>query len=806
MGRVLPAFWRALIERADNIGFSISGFRKRILSLSACTLAIGTGMAVVPQGYLNFAALNAQELSARDPNAQLLLKADELVYDNNAQVVTAVGNVQLEYDGFNVVAERVSYNRRTRRVVATGNVEIVEPDGNRIFADKIDLTDDFADGFVNALRVETTDNTRFAAESAERVPGKTVFNNGVYTACDACPQTQGKPPFWQIKAERVVVDNVTKDVTYRNAKFELFGLPIAYLPYFSHADPSVKRKSGFLIPQAGYKEDLGFWYRQRYFLVTGDSHDLTLGLTGFSRQGVLADLRWRHQLENGFYTLRTAGIRQEEPTAFEFEPDRSQTRRGMFATEGRFDINSRWSYGWNILVQGDRNFSRTYDLAGYSDQNINNNIYLRGLNDRSYFDLSAYQYLIQPNTITEFSDAFQDEDQQADVLPSLDYNYVTTGSSTGGEIGFDVNITKLDRNELSQIVPAALSPDIRTHGIDGDSTRVSGGLRWKKTWNTPAGLLITPTLSVRGDVTNVDNENDTAVTVQEGSTFRYMPTAALQASYPLLARTQTSSHVFEPIAQLLVRPSLSFNGVLPNEDSQSLVFDTTTLFQHDKFSGYDRIEGGSRLNAGLRYSGVFESGLTLSALVGQSFHLAGRNPYGREDDLVNTGEESGLESDRSDYVAGLGVGLRNNLIVNLQGRFDEDNFAIRRGETSLTYTGSWLSLTGNYTFIDAQPDYAFPTDRQQIGFSGSAQLADNWTLFGGAQYDIEQGVLISDSLGLRYNACSCFDLSLTFNESRNLDGDVSRSIGFRIGLRTLGEFESAVDASAFVDDSNSTSF
>ena len=77
---------------------------------------------------------------------------------------------------------------------AEGNVEIVQPDGTRIYADKVDITDDFKDGFVNALRVETTDNTRFAAQSAERTAGKvTTFNQGVYTACEPCKDNPDKP-------------------------------------------------------------------------------------------------------------------------------------------------------------------------------------------------------------------------------------------------------------------------------------------------------------------------------------------------------------------------------------------------------------------------------------------------------------------------------------------------------------------------------------------------------------------------------------------------------------------------------------
>lgn len=806
MGRVLPDLCRALTQRVN--GFVLPGFftKGSARGLAAGVLALAATTAIVNNSPTDFGAVHAQTIEQRDPNAQLLLKADELIYDNDAQKVTAIGNVQLDYDGYNVVAERVTYNQRTRRVTASGNVEILEPDGNRIYADKIDLTDDFGDGFVDALRVETPDNTRFAAESAERFAGeKTVFNNGVYTACEPCRDRPDKAPIWQVKAQQVILNGVTKDVTYRNARFELFGYPIAYLPYFSHADPSVKRKSGFLIPRAGYEDDLGWWYNQRYFLVTGDSHDLTFGLTGFTRQGVLGELRWRHQLENGFYNLHVAGISQQEPSAFEFEPSRTDVDRGMVATKGKFSINPRWTFGWDILVQSDRNFARVYEINEYTSQTQTNQVYLRGLHDRSYFDLSAYQFLIQPSNIVSSSNAFQDQDQQADILPSFDYNYVTTESVTGGELSFDVNLTSHDRDELNQVLPATTFPDTRTHGIAGDSTRISADLEWKKTYNTFNGLMITPSLSFRGDFTTVDNQSDAIVAVEEDSTFRYMPTAGLQVSYPLLMQTDTSSHVFEPIAQLLTRPSLSFDGVLPNEDSQSLVFDSTTLFQRNKFSGYDRIEGGTRLNAGLRYSGIFENGLTLTGLVGQSYHLAGRNPYAREDDLVNAGEESGLESDRSDFVAALGVGFQSGLLFNLQGRFDEDNLAVRRGEAALEYTSPWLQVKANYTFIDAQPDYAFATDRQQVGFSASAKVIDNWYVFGGAQYNIEQGIFVSDSLGVRYQD-ECFTFSLAFSETRNLEDESDRSIVFRVALRTIGDFGGSVDADVLLGDPDETSF
>ena len=106
-------------------------------------------------------------------NSQMLLEADTLIYDNDNDIVTAAGSVQIDYGGNQLVAQRVVYNRKTGRLVASGDVEIVDSNGTKIYSDEIDITDDFANGFVNALRVETVDKTYFAAESAERSGGTT---------------------------------------------------------------------------------------------------------------------------------------------------------------------------------------------------------------------------------------------------------------------------------------------------------------------------------------------------------------------------------------------------------------------------------------------------------------------------------------------------------------------------------------------------------------------------------------------------------------------------------------------------------
>ncbi|TIL61554.1 MAG: LPS-assembly protein LptD, partial [Mesorhizobium sp.] len=155
---------------------------------------------------------------------------------------------------------------------------------------------------------------------------------------------------------------------------------------------------------------------------------------------------------------------------------------------------------------------------------------------------------------------------------------------------------------------------------------------------------------------------------------RFMATAGLEMRWPVLFSSTSSSHIFEPMAQVFVRPNEQYVGGLavPNEDAQSFVFDATTLFERDKFSGYDRLEGGTRANVGLRYSGTYDNGWSTNALFGQSYQLDGQNSFDAPD-LVNVGEDSGLETASSDYVGLVGFNSPSGLSGSVSGRFDEQS-------------------------------------------------------------------------------------------------------------------------------------
>lgn len=765
-------------------------FRKNFRGLTAALLTSAAVLAFVASPNMAQAQAGLVGQEAAD-DSKLLLTANDLVYNRDTQRIIASGVVRMNYAGYQMVAQQVEYNQSNGRVIARGNIELIEPDGNRIYADELDVTDDFAQGFVNSLRIETTDNTRIAGESAERLSeDRMVLNNGVYTACLPCAEKPGKAPLWQVKAQRVIQDGKSQTVRLENATFELFGRPIGYLPFLTVPDNTVKRKSGLLFPRMRLVDNLGFGIGIPYFHVLSNTSDITVTPTYFTKQGLLLETELRNRLENGQHVLRAAGIIQRNPDSFtDGTSDAMNERRGMIASKADFDINERWKFGWDAMIQSDNNFARTYELSGYDGEVQTNKIYLTGESERNRFDANAFYFNVQDRDDTE-----RKERQQAIVHPVVDYRYFVPDPVYGGELSLTANLTSVTRREQDAYELAGSS---RFNGLEGTYTRMTLESEWKRSHTFDSGFQLTGLLAARGDLLGTDMKPFNSGSVSYGYpgqfeddfSARGMVTAGLEARYPVLFSALNSSHIIEPIAQIFLRPDEQNAGALPNEDAQAFVFDAASLFERDKFSGFDRIEGGTRANIGLRYNGTFDNGYGVRGVFGQSFHLAGKNSFASYD-LVNVGADSGLESDRSDYVLMAAIDAPIGLSVSNSLRLDKNDFSINRSETAASYTNDVLTGRLTYTRVKEQPNYGYNDEREIVQVAAKIRMDDNWALFGSMNYDIRGKFSAERSIGFEYeDECTIF--AIGFKDKGT--GDSTReaannwSVNARLSFRTLGD-------------------
>ncbi len=772
---------------------------------------------------------SASNLATRRQTAkgdeQMLVRADEIHYDYNNDRVSAVGKVQTYYSGSSLEADKVVYDRKTKRLRAEGNVRLTEPDGKIVYADILDLSDDYRDGFVDSLRLDAPDKTRFAAKRAERTAGTTtIFQSGVYTACEACKDDPRKPPTWQVKAARIIHNEAEKMVYFEDARLELFGMPIAWLPYFSAPDPTVKRKSGFLMPEGSYANKYGFAAGVPYYWALAPDYDITLTPTITTRQGPMMQAEWRQRLINGAYTIRAAGIVQQDKDAFG-RSDGTVTpgfreERGVIGTSGRFDLSSKWVWGWDAMVLSDRTFLQDYPIArrnllkgedalpSYSStdpfrSSANESIsqlYLAGRGERSYFDARTVHYY-----------GFSESDRQRQlpiIHPVVDYNYTFGTPLFGGEVSYRTNLTSLSRREAdfdpitvaarlgSACEPLTADPAVKVpancllRGVPGTYTRFSAEAQWRRSITDSFGQVFTPFAMVRTDSAVMSIKSDVGVSnyipTGEDTVFRAMPTAGVEYRYPFIAVHSWGTQTLEPIAQLVVRPNESAIGRMPNEDAQSLIYDDSNLFRVDKFSGWDRVEGGTRANVGLQYTTQFNRAGFLNVLFGQSYQLLGKNSFSYGGPS-NTGIESGLETARSDYVARLAYQPSSTYTVISRFRFDEDSFTVRRFELEgRANFDRWAGslLYGNY---DRQPALGFLSRREGVLAVGSVKLTQNWSVLAGARYDLTDNHLDQYRVGLGY-IDDCFAISVNYITDHGYSGNTTtdHKLFFQINLRTLG--------------------
>jgi LPS-assembly protein len=793
--------------------------RHRVLRFVVAATLLAIAAAVLPSpglaqtGQLTFPARPKPPPAPERAQDQMLVRAEEINYDYTNERVSAVGNVQIYYGSSRLEANRVIYDQKTKRLHAEGNVRLTRPDGTVTYGEIMDLSDDFRDGFIDSLRIDAPEQTRFAATRAERSAGNfTVFENGVYTACEACKDDPRKPPQWQVKAARIIHDQNEKMIYFEGARLEFLGVPLAYVPYFSVPDPTVKRKSGFLIPSYHSSVVYGFGVAVPYFWALAPNYDLTFTPQITTRQGPLLQAEWRHRLINGSYTVRASGIFQLDKNAFldDGVPTAGyRDWRGSLESAGQFKLSEKWVWGWDGTVVSDKTYLMDYGLLKavqtanqlkFTPDTALSQLYLAGRGERSYFDArTLYFYGLSPS---------DDQKQLPIVHPVIDSDYTFKDPIFGGELGLRSNLISLSRDaanfdpislpalaqgfcSLSTADPAVKnSTTCLLRGAPGDYTRVSSEASWKRTLIDSWGQVFTPFINLRADVAEMNIRDQPGVSnyvnVGEHDVGRVMPTAGLEYRYPLIGVQAWGTQTIEPIAQLVFRPNETGIGQFPNEDAQSLIFDDSNLFKLNKFSGWDRVEGGSRANVGVQYTAQFNRGGTVSMLFGQSYQLFGQNSFALGGP-TNTGLDSGLDTARSDYVARASYQPNSTLTFTSRFRLDEQDFTLQRTELEAAANfGRWTTsvMYGSY---DAQPALGFLHAREGILGSARFKLDPNWVLLGAARYDLRADEISQTQIGVGY-IDDCLILALNYIADYAYSGSVSvnHSYMMQISLRTLG--------------------
>ena len=698
----------------------------------------------------------AAETAAKEP---VLFRADQLRNEQNVGLVVATGNVEFSQGERTLLADTVTYNRRTDIVTASGNVSLLEPTGEVVFADHVELSGDMRNGIVEGIRVRLVDDARIAAAGGRRSGGvRTEFRKAVYSPCKLCEEDPTRAPIWQIKSVEVTHDQEAQDIVYKDAYLEFYGVPVLYTPYLSHADPTVDRRTGFLVPTYGSDSNLGAIASIPYYIDIAPNMDATFSPLFTTDEGVVAAGQFRHRLNQGEYDINASA------THASGDDGGSDEFRGHVKSNFRYDIDRTWRGGSDIHLATDDTYLRRYNFG--SEDTLENRLFVEGFRQRNYASANAYFFQGQRAT--------DDQGKTPVVLPMLDYNFVGEPSRFGSHWMLDANLLGLSRTQGTSTYRASLKPqwELPYTSPDGDTYRLFASLQADAYW------------------VNDVQEPDAPANTLSGATGRFFPQIGADWRYPLARKTGSVTQIIEPIVGIVAAPKSQNFDRIPNEDSLSLEFDDTNLMSANRFSGLDRVEGGTRVSYGLHGSVSGLRGGFSSFFVGQSYRLTSNEDFGAG---------TGLDDHFSDFVGRVRLSPTRYVDAIYRFRLDKEDLSADRNELQATVGVPRFLLTTNYLSVKQQnvADITNPEDdfrdREEITLGLSSQLTESWRVGISGQRDLETGggTLRHGAFAEYEDDCFAFSVNYTRTFTRDRDIEPSDTILFRISFKTLGQFQTA---------------
>lgn len=688
--------------------------------------------------------------------------ADEVFADTNEKVVRAKGNVEINYGGMRLISDEVEYDQIQDVIKAKGNVRFYSADGSVLYSDEIILAEHFNSGAVKNIKILLCDESHVFASSFRKKNNQTkILNDAVYTPCDLC---EGKDPLWLLSARKVQHKEAEKNIYYTDAFLKVKGVPVLYTPFFTHPDPTVKRRSGLLTPTFGSSNYLGAMFQPRYFWAVNDQTNVIFSPIFSSKKGVILDGSYQQY----FYNSKT-----HLSGSYMNDPDKDNHRnRGNFSADGLYDINENWRFKYNLNYVSDYIYLKELDKPKNDDAWLESNVQFERFSGRDYASVEAFYYkTLSYNLRRENKKRYSEiNNNKPYVAPLVEIETYSDPSSIGSY--FKTNLGGAS-----------------VYHKDGTQTqRLTSINSWELPYTTRFGEKYRLVASLKSDAYYINKYKYGYKDSYTGTTTRFFPQAGIEWRLPFVRANETSRHILEPVVVGVVAPD-GGNKIskIPNEDSADVYFDDTNVLDLDRYAGYDRNDTGSRVSYGMRWSAYDNFMGRTSAFVAQSYEKNKDAPFVR-----NLNDEK--SSHFSDLVGRINAEPNDYLSLNYRFRLDKDTLETRYSELGASLGPDMLKLHTSYIFLEGNSYYNdLYSERKELYLSLSSAISQYWTI---SMYNLQD--LSSDNKkslehggSLIYeDECTKWVTAVKKYNSSDPDLDNSYEFMFTFYLKTIGSFGS----------------
>jgi LPS-assembly protein len=676
---------------------------------------------------LTLLSLMAPALVAAQGAATLV--ADTVFVPAGGQQLIAEGNVEVFFDGTRLSARRITFDQVTDRLTIDGPVFIVTPDGTILTADTASLDPQLENGILRGARLVLDQQLQLSANQIDRVDGRyTQLYQVAATSCHIC--VNGETPLWEIRARRIVHDQLERQLYFDDATFRVAGVPIFYIPRMRLPDPTLARATGLLIPSFESSDTLGNGFKLPYFIRLGDHRDLTL-TPYLSTSTTTLESVYRQAFLRGDLSIEAAITKD----------DLTDAPRAYVFVNGIFDLGSDVTLRFDVEITSDDAYLLEYGYSG--KDRLDSEIALERVRDRDLTQAS----------LTYFASLRADEDSA--ILPPL-----------LADISWERRVTPSWGGTLT--LTSDLQSHSRTNSVDvagRDVARIGFGTAWRGDQITQYGLVVDGTVGVDLDYLVVSDDSLVA------DTLRAAIYGQTTLRYPMIRQSSRATHVLEPFAQLAW--SRVQGGAVTNEDSSATEFDQANLLALSRFSGEDAVETGLRGAVGLSWTRVGSGGWDSTMTVGRVL---------RDTPDLNFSQTSGLRDTASDWlIAGqlrtpAGFAFDSRLLLN-------DGFEITKSEARMGWNNLKLDLAASYIFLPADITESRRSDVSEWTIDTTYRFDHIWSVGLDARYDVMADVPTSTGLQIGWqNECVTVDFSVSRRFTSSTTLTPSTDFGLSIGL------------------------
>lgn len=695
-----------------------------------------------------------------DDSDVVMLRADLITDDVKNLITTAEGNVEVRVGDRVMRADRLIYDQNKQTMRAQGHVQIVDADGGIQFADEIEADEEFRNGFATRFSARLSGNAILTASSAVRTDGtRNALEQVIYTGCPVC-EANGNEPTWSLRARRAVQNTETQMISYQDAVLEIKGVPVVYIPWFAHPDPSSERRSGLLPPDAGVSSKIGPFYEQPYYWAISPYQDMIIAPMVSTNVNPLVKVDYRKRFFSGYISAEGSFTYEQD---FNSDGDKfgDKTWRSHLYAGGRFNINQDWQWGFGVERQTDDLYDLRYDVDGEDDlrglfasqpRQLLSQVFTTGQKEDFYLEAGAFVF--------QGLRAGDDDARFPKVAPSV-YAQKVFDLGKNGQVATDFSAVGLFRDAIQTLPNGDLALD---------TVRSTASAEWGAQYILGPGLVVEPFATGRGDFYRVDDGSGP----EARNISRFLGVTGAQVSYPFIRRGDSVDIIVEPVAMVAYGTEDANEDGIPNEDSLVFEADESNLFKPNPVSNYDLWEGGGRAALGVSTTAKIGKDIEVSTLVGRRWRQEADPAFNQLSNLSGT---------ESDYVASVKAEFGSALRTGARLRMDE-NFEVNR--LDLDTNVNWWRVSGSARYFKVNQTATTLGDEGLI-WRGEFRATDRWSAVIAQQRNIALKENIGLSVGIGYrDECSYFLLSYERSGGRDRTLGPSESLRFSFVLTGLG--------------------